>query len=1052
MTTIRRHLRRRAVGLWRLQLPLVALWVSAWTASACGTDDAEVVVGEDANLGSGDVSAGTDAGEVGTAPADSGAGANTKDDIQVDFQDSLLGELSVADAGPGDAIAEVQTGTDASAPDALSVDSATADAAGSDSLSVDLLEGDAGVVDLISVDADATDAATVDVLPTDPLDAVPGPVDADSQDLAIADAAFADLDASEVVGLDGMVDSSSDSEADAADPGTDAPTDALGNGDAAPEVGVPADVVNPNICPYGLSPAFFCLKWGACSKGVALKCIGNSPVCDYSAVPGFEAVEATCDGFDNDCNSLTDDDLVAPPTPKQLGVCAPLTSACLGAAGWGAPDPAKLPAYQTQESACDGLDNDCDGQTDEMAPAAALLQAGVCAGAQQSCQGSQGWQEPDYEKLLNYTADIDGGCDGLDNDCDGKNDEDAVCPLWQLGGRGSGKVALSPDASQLAWVSMTGVHAVDPASGKRYYDHFGHRWEVTAVAYSPDGNSLASVGRNDVLRVYPAAYGLGPPTSWPVTAAVVKGGARWTALAFSVNGSAVVAGDDAGALWPVPLAVGTAQKPWQTHNKAVTALTFVAIAQGQLQLVVSAAADGTVVARPWPGGVPWQVATLGSVVATLHGDGAGRVLVVAPGIAARILDVASGKTAAILTGSEKAVAGRFAPGGSQAWTVDATGQLRRWLVPEPGGLSNPAKGIAVAEQVAGPVLQTGDSVVDLAVGVTRLVVGAIASGPRILHLPNLAWSEPHGTGNTALPKLVVHPAGLVVGASQDGQLRVWDSKTVALLHQFAAHEGAVLALTRGPGWLLSGGSDFAVRLWQWPDNASAGKLAPLNSKTFGLSGPWAADLALAAGGASAWAAAGPGAQRVGTVGGAVGLKIQAYSAGVGAQVQKVAPSPEGGALLLALDGLGPAQGDHYRLLQADTFKILWTRSDLPAEVHAAAWHPSGKWLALGATDAVHLVDASTGLTTALLPGWFGQAAELAWNAQGNRLLGASSDGSARVWSTVDGATAKLVALWARHCPAPCSAVSLRSATWLGDPAGAIATAGDDGSLMAWRAP
>ncbi len=1045
MTALRVLRQRRAPSaLPRWLLAMTALSLSGW-CSACSSGPSELAGASDAPSELGDgaadgapADAAPEAAADGAAIAETAQSAETADTVDTDTDtdtdsatdtDSDSGTADTAPTADGqsliDAPADQQSDSDSLADAAGLADAAataTADAQGDTQADADDSQDLETAPDAEApADALAADAASEDGAPQDGA----GPA-ADGG--AAADAAD-DLDGQEGGGADALDGGEADSGQDAS-----------------------ADSPNPNVCPYGLSPLFFCLKWGVCQSAVQLKCVGNSPVCDYSGVPGFEEIEVSCDGLDNDCNGLTDDDLLAPPLPKKPGLCKQLAVVCQGTSGWGSQDPAALPGYQTQESACDGQDNDCDGQTDEMAPAPATLQAGVCAGATQLCLGSQGWQEPEYALFLNFTTDIDSQCDGLDNDCDGKTDEDAVCPLWQLGGRGSGKVALSADGSQLAWLSMTGVHSADPASGKRHYDHFGHRWEVAAAAFSPTGSQLASVGRNDVLRVYPAAYGLGSPDSWPVVAAVVKSGARWTALAFAADGSAVVAGDDAGALWPVPLASGVPQKAWPAHAKAVTAVAFASLAQGQLQVVISAAADGSVVARPWPGGAQWPLTKLGSAVASLHADGHGRVLVVAPGQSARLIEVANGKTVAVLSGSAAAVAGRFAPDGAQLWTVSGDGHLQRWEVPPPGPLGNSPKELKAIQVVPGPALLPGDQAVDLAVGATRLVVGAALSGPRVLHLPSLAWSAPHGTGNLALPELLWHPAGLLVGASEDGKLRVWDAGKAWLLQQVAAHDGAVLALARGPGWLLTGGSDFALRLWQWPADGTAAATALLNIKTFGLSGPWAQDLATAADGVSAWAAAGAGVQRVGTAGSVAGQKLQVYSVGLGAQVHRVLPSPNGATLLIALDGLGPAQGDHYRLLDAATLQTLWSRSDLPAQTHAAAWHPSGKWLALGGIDTVQLVDAASGQLVAPLPGWFGQAAELAWNAQGTRLLGASSDGSARIWATAGVEPAKIVAIWTRHCPQPCSAVGLRSAVWLGDPAGAVATAGDDGSLMVWRGP
>lgn len=74
---------------------------------------------------------------------------------------------------------------------------------------------------------------------------------------------------------------------------------------------------------------------------------------------------------------------------------------------------------------CDGIDNDCSNIADDnLSPPSCSLTSGVCNGAVQSCGGAGGWLACTSEDYGSNYEEIEFSCDGLDNDCDGETDEE----------------------------------------------------------------------------------------------------------------------------------------------------------------------------------------------------------------------------------------------------------------------------------------------------------------------------------------------------------------------------------------------------------------------------------------------------------------------------------------------------------------------------------------------------------------------------------------------------------------------------------------------------
>ncbi len=531
-------------------------------------------------------------------------------------------------------------------------------------------------------------------------------------------------------------------------------------------------------------------------------------------------------------------------------------------------------------------------------------------------------------------------------------------------------VAYSPDGRTLATASYDGSWRIwDARSGRQLRAVYGHTGRISGVAYSPDGRHIATASFDKTARVWDAETG--------AEQLQLRGHEdRLRYISYSPDGGRILTAsyDRTARMWDS--ASGAQLLRLDGHTGLVTTAVF----SPDGRFILTASYDKT--ARMWDAHTGRQLKMFGafaeSVTAASFSPNGQRVLVAVADKTARILDVATGNQLSALIGHAEIVSNAiYSPDGSRILTSSYDLTARIWdaatalpIAVLKGGHSAEVEWSAFSPSGAEIVTASSD-------GTARVWQ---ARDPRELMQLN---------GHTDMGAYAVFsPDGSrVLTVSDDKSARVWEAATGRSITVFTGHSDRVIGGAFSPDGrrIVTTSHDKTARIW---DAATAqeilvlrGHTDPIFQATFSSDG-----------------------KRVVTA--SLDRTARVWDAATGASLEVLTGHNDGvTCAVFSHDGTTILTTSH------DTTARLWDAASgkqlrlfpHPAAVHSGFFSPNGTQFITAAEDNVARVwDLASGrLILALAPGE-GMMSMAIFSPDGTRIATASNDKTVRIWSAQNG--------------------------------------------------
>ncbi len=553
--------------------------------------------------------------------------------------------------------------------------------------------------------------------------------------------------------------------------------------------------------------------------------------------------------------------------------------------------------------------------------------------------------------------------------------------------------------SRVLTASSDGTAAIWTLPGGERVRSFAHGGAVQAALFTPDGQTVATVGADDSVKLWRASGELRQQLlpGGPVVARLIG-----TPAAFSPDGTLLAVGGDDGVLrlWKVtggaPLAVTAA------HGGRINEIRFAPDGQR----LATASSDGSAAIWRLDGGLVARLSHRAPVYfATFSPDGS-RIVTASADRTAMVWDARRGGALLTLSGHAASVSQAvFSPDGRRIATAsdDATAQI--W---------DAESGRRLARRLGH---QTSIAAIELDATGTRMATAALEAAIVWTTEPEERLRLLENSREAAVWAEFSPDDARVVTAATDGRVAIWDTRSTRRLAIIEAHQSSANVARFSPDGLViaTGGDDGMIRLWDAATGAPAAALKGHRAAVSHLA--WAADGARLVSGSAdgtvrTWSAAGK-PLRVLEAGSPVfaveftrrGSRIVAtttdsqtiWDAGSGKQLVKHRPADAGYTLDLAGELALSCTLTAPRVWQVDTGKVLAELVGHAGDVASCRFNRDGTLAATGSTDGTARIwDPITGDLLAIVRGTSVEVRSVAFSHDGAQLL-IGGDSGAALW-------------------------------------------------------